>query len=255
MRTETHQLAAVAEWLVHAGGKITALTGAGISTESGIPDFRGPNGLWTKDPAAQRRATIRHYMGSREARVEAWRMRSEHPSLTVDPNAGHMALAELECKRGLHALITQNIDSLHQRAGSSADNVIEIHGSLRDVLCMSCGERRPMETALQRVRAGEEDPPCRVCGGILKSATISFGQPLVPDILAKAQAAASACDVFLAIGTSLSVFPAAYLPQRALQDGARLVIVNAEPTRYDDRAHAVLRGPIGPTLTALVALV
>ena len=254
MKTGTDLLGAVAGWLGRAD-RVTALTGAGISTESGIPDFRGPNGLWTKDPAAQRRATIQHYMGSRQARVEAWLMRSEHQSRTVEPNAGHMALVDLERKGSLHTLITQNIDSLHQRAGSSAESVIEIHGSLRDVVCMSCGEHRPMETALERVRAGEEDPPCTACGGVLKSATISFGQPLVPDVLARAQAAASACDVFIAIGSSLSVFPAAYLPQRALEDGARLVIVNAQPTRYDARADAVLRGPIGPTLTSLVALV
>ncbi|MDQ3765771.1 MAG: NAD-dependent deacetylase [Actinomycetota bacterium] len=254
MRAETDELAAVAEWLGRAE-KVTALTGAGISTESGIPDFRGPNGLWTKNPAAQRQATIQHYMASKEARVEAWRMRSEHPSRTVDPNAGHVALAELERKGSLNTLITQNIDSLHLRAGSSASSIIEIHGALRDVVCMSCGERRSMETALERVRAGEEDPPCTACGGVLKSATISFGQPLVPEILEEAQTAASACDVFLAIGTSLSVFPAAYLPQRALGAGAKLVIVNAEPTRYDGRAHAVLRGPIGRTLTSLVTLV
>lgn len=254
MRTETNELATVAEWLGRTE-KVTALTGAGISTESGIPDFRGPNGLWTKDPAAQRRATIQHYMASRDARVEAWRMRSEHPSRTVDPNAGHFALVELERRGRLHTLITQNIDSLHQRAGSSASDVIEIHGALRDVVCMGCGERGPMEAALERARAGEDDPPCTACGGVLKSATISFGQPLVPEILEEAQAAASSCGVFLAIGTSLSVFPAAYLPQRALRAGAKLVIVNAEPTRYDGRAHAVLRGPIGRTLTSLVALV
>ncbi|MDQ3783769.1 MAG: NAD-dependent deacetylase [Actinomycetota bacterium] len=254
MRITTDELAAVAEWLEQAE-KVTALTGAGISTESGIPDFRGPDGLWTRDPAAQRRASIQHYMASRQARVDAWRVRSEHPSRSADPNAGHVALAELERKGRLHTLITQNIDSLHQRAGSSASNVIEIHGTLRDVVCMSCGERRPMEAALERVRAGEDDPSCIACGGVLKSATISFGQPLVAGLLEKAQAAASACDVFLAIGTSLSVLPAAYLPQRALQAGARLVICNAESTRYDGRAHAVLRGPIGRTLTSLVALV
>ncbi|MBA2274897.1 MAG: NAD-dependent deacetylase [Actinobacteria bacterium] len=254
MQTETDELAAVAEWLEHAD-QITALTGAGVSTESGIPDFRGPNGSWTKDPAAQRRATIQHYMASKQARVDAWRMRSEHSSRTVGPNAGHVALAELERKGKLHTLITQNIDSLHQKAGSSAGALIEIHGALRDVVCLGCGERRPMETALERVRAGEDDPSCTVCGGVLKSATISFGQPLDPEILEGAQAASSACDVFLAIGTSLSVFPAAYLPQRALQAGARLVIVNAEPTRFDGRAHTVLRGTIGHTLTSLVALV
>jgi NAD-dependent deacetylase len=254
MQKVTQGLATVAGWLRQAG-QVTALTGAGISTESGIPDFRGPNGLWTKDPAAQRRATLAHYMASRQARVEAWRLRSVHPSRTVDPNAGHLALAELERKGKLHTLITQNIDSLHQRAGSSPASLIEIHGALRDVVCMSCGERGPMEAALERVRAGEDDPPCRSCGGVLKSATISFGQPLVPELLDAAKTAASACDVFLAIGTSLSVFPAAYLPQRALQSGARLVIINAEPTRYDDHAQAVFRGPISQTLPSLVALI
>lgn len=254
MKTATDGIATVAGWLEEAA-QITSLTGAGISTESGIPDFRGPNGLWTKDPAAQRRATLAHYMTSKQARVEAWRMRSEHPSRTVDPNAGHRALADLERKGKLHTLITQNIDSLHQRAGSSPDTVIEIHGALRDVVCMNCGDKGPMEAALERVRAGEEDPPCDRCGGILKSATISFGQPLVPEVLQAAQAAASNCDLFLAIGTSLSVFPAAYLPQRALQAGARLVIMNEEPTRFDERAHAVLRGPISRTLPSLVALI
>ena len=254
MKTETDELAAVALWLGQAR-HVTALTGAGISTESGIPDFRGPNGLWTKDPAAQQRATLQHYMASRKARVDAWRLRAEHPSRTAGPNEGHVALAELERKGRLHTLITQNIDSLHQRAGSTASRIIEIHGSLRDVVCMGCGERGPMEAALERVRAGEDDPPCTACGGVLKSATISFGQPLVSEVLERAQMAASACDVMLAIGTSLSVFPAAYLPQRALQVGARLVIVNAEPTRYDGRAHAVLRGPISRTLASVAALV
>ncbi|MDQ4144450.1 MAG: Sir2 family NAD-dependent protein deacetylase [Actinomycetota bacterium] len=241
----------IAEWIRDARS-VVALTGAGISTESGIPDFRGPQGLWTKDPKAEKLSHISHYMQDAEVRRRVWRTRLEHPSWTARPNAGHVALAELEKMGRLQSLITQNIDGLHQRAGSSATTTIEIHGTIRDVLCMSCGERAPMEKALERVRAGEEDPACRTCGGILKSATISFGQSLVPADLQRAQQAAASCDVFLAIGTSLGVYPVAYLPQHALNAGARLAIFNADATPYDSRAHALVRDPIGAALTQLV---
>jgi NAD-dependent deacetylase len=244
----------VAGW-IRGARSVVALTGAGISTESGIPDFRGPQGLWTRDPKAERLSQLQHYMSDPEVRVLAWQARLEHPAWTAAPNAGHRALAELERKTGLDMLITQNIDGLHQLAGSSPDVVVEIHGTMREVVCMSCGDRAPMERALERVRRGEEDPACRACGGILKSATISFGQSLVPHDVARAQRAASACDVFLAIGTSLVVYPVAYLPQRALDAGARLAIFNAEPTPYDRRAHAVIRAPLGRSLAALAALV
>ncbi|MDQ3956717.1 MAG: NAD-dependent deacylase [Actinomycetota bacterium] len=237
--------------LVRDASSVVALTGAGISTESGIPDFRGPNGLWTKDPRAERLSSLQAYMEDPELRAKAWQARIDHPAWTASPNAGHVALAGLMRRGRLHTLVTQNIDGLHQRAGTPPERVIEIHGTLRQVMCMSCDERAPMEAALERVRAGEADPPCRTCGGILKSATISFGQALVEDDVERAHAAAEGCDVFLAIGTSLTVYPVAYLPAVARRAGAALVVMNAEPTPYDARADAVLRMPLGRALPAL----
>ncbi len=243
-----------AAWIRDAR-RVVVLTGAGISTDSGIPDFRGPNGVWTKNPEAEKKATIQHYMSSREHRVEAWRNRLEAPIWQARPGPGHEALAELERKGRLDTLVTQNIDGLHQRAGNSPEKVVEVHGTAHDVMCMSCGERAPMERALERVRAGEEDPECRSCGGILKSATISFGQQLEPEVIARAQQAAQACDCFLAVGTSLGVYPVAYLPELALANGATLVIVNGEPTPYDPHAHAAIHDQIRDVLPPLVELV
>lgn len=243
----------VAAW-IRGARRVTALTGAGISTESGIPDFRGPQGLWTTDPKAERLSHI-HHMADQEIRVLAWQARLEHPAWTAVPNSGHVALAELERKRRLHTLVTQNIDGLHQAAGTSPDILIEIHGTIRDVVCMSCGERAPMQRALARVRGGESDPDCRTCGGILKSATISFGQPLVTSDLERAQAEAASSDLFIAVGTTLGVYPAAYLPRRTLESGGRLVIFNAESTPLDRLADAVVRAPIGEALPQVVALV
>jgi NAD-dependent deacetylase len=235
--------------------KVVGLTGAGISTESGIPDFRGPQGVWTKDPKAERLSTLKAYMSDRDVRVKAWRLRLEHPAWSARPNAGHHALAELERKGRLHTLVTQNIDGLHQRAGTSPEILIEIHGTMWEVVCMQCGERAEMQRALDRVRAGEKDPDCRTCGGILKSATISFGQNLVQEDLYRAQGAAQSCDFFLAVGTSLAVFPVAYLPQAALDGGARLALFNEEPTPYDDRADWVVRDPLGECLPRLAEMV
>jgi NAD-dependent deacetylase len=242
----------VAAWLA-ASRSTVALTGAGISTESGIPDFRGPQGVWTLDPKAEARADISHYLSDPRVRRDAWQTRLNHPGRTAQPNNGHRAVAELEQLGRLELLITQNIDGLHLAAGSSPLRLVEIHGTTRDYICLGCGDRGPMEDALDRVRAGEPDPACHSCGGILKSATISFGQQLVAADLARAEAAAAGSDVFLAIGTSLTVYPVAWLPERALAAGARLVIVNAEPTPLDQRAHAVLHGQIGEVLPALVA--
>jgi NAD-dependent deacetylase len=250
----TASIEEIAAWL-RAASKVVVLTGAGISTASGIPDFRGPNGVWTKDPKAERLSNIEHYMSDPEVRVESWRQRLDHPAWIAAPNAGHEALAELERKGRLHLLVTQNIDGLHLLAGSSADVTIEIHGTMREVVCMSCGERAPMERALMRVRAGEDDPPCRSCGGILKSATVSFGQSLDPEDLSRAQLAAWGCDLFLAVGSSLGVYPAARLPGIAVTAGAKLVIINAEPTPYDAVADAVFREAIAEVLPAMVRLV
>jgi NAD-dependent deacetylase len=233
--------------------RVVALTGAGISTDSGIPDFRGPQGLWTKNPKAEKLSDIRYYMSDSEVRRLSWQSRLEHPAWSAQPNAGHAALVELERRGKLHALITQNIDELHQVAGNSADRVVEVHGTMRKVVCMSCGERAPMEKALARVRAGEADPPCRSCGGILKSATISFGQQLVPEVIDRAMRAAAEADLFLSVGTSLQVYPIAGAAQIAKHAGARLVIINAEPTPFDDLADAVFNEPISEVLPKLLA--
>jgi NAD-dependent protein deacetylase/lipoamidase len=238
--------------LIDQAQRIVVLTGAGISTDSGIPDFRGPQGLWTKNPEAEKMATIQHYVADRDVRKRSWRSRLDSPWLSAAPNDGHRALVALEKRGKLKALITQNVDGLHVKAGSSPSLVIEIHGTTRDVVCLSCGERAPMERALARVRAGEEDPPCRTCGGILKAATISFGQSLVPEDLRRAELAARTCDLMLAVGTKLSVYPIAGVVPVAKDSGARVVILNSESTEMDGLADVLLRGSISEVLPRLV---
>jgi NAD-dependent deacetylase len=242
----------VRSWIGEAE-RVLALTGAGISTESGIRDFRGPNGIWTKNPEAEKSAHIRNYMSDGELRKRRWKNHSESVPSRFEPNVGHHSLVELERLGKLHTLITQNVDGLHHDAGSSPDLIIEIHGTLREVVCMQCGDRNPMQVALDRVQAGEEDPPCEKCGGILKSATISFGQGLVADDLARAEDAANECDLVLAIGTTLSVYPIVAVVPIAKQAGARLVILNDAPTEMDHLADAILRGKIGHILPLVVA--
>jgi NAD-dependent deacetylase len=244
----------VRTWIDRAQ-RIVVLTGAGISTDSGIPDFRGPQGLWTKDPQAEKMATLQHYVADPEVRKRSWRDRLASPAWTAKPNAGHLALVALERRGTLDTLITQNVDGLHQMAGSSPDRVVEIHGTMREVTCLACGQRAAMERALARVRAGEEDPPCRTCGGILKSATISFGQGLVQEDLLRAQRAAERCDLMFTVGTKLSVYPVAGVVPIAKEAGARVVILNAEPTDMDRLADAVLRGQISQLLPRLVGAV
>jgi NAD-dependent deacetylase len=238
--------------LVQSASAVTVLTGAGISTDSGIPDFRGPNGVWTKNPGAEKAATIQNYVSDPEVRKRAWRNRLESEAWSAEPNPGHHALVELERQGRLHTLITQNIDGLHQKAGSDPEKVVEVHGTIREVGCLDCGERAPMERALERVRAGEEDPECRSCGGMLKSATISFGQSLVADDLIRAEQAAKACDLMLAVGSTLSVYPICDVVPVAKHFGAAVVIVNAEPTQFDDLADAVVRGSISEVLPAII---
>jgi NAD-dependent deacetylase len=241
----------VPDWLLGAR-RICVLTGAGISTDSGIPDYRGPNGVWTRDPDAEKLVTFSYYVTDPEIRRKAWRMRRD-TAPDARPNRGHAALVELERRGRLRALLTQNVDGLHQAAGSTG--VLELHGTVREVECLSCGARSPMSGALARVDAGEADPSCRDCGGILKSATISFGQALDPDVLDAAAQAAADCDVFLAVGTSLAVHPAAGLVEVAAAHGARVVIVNAEPTPYDGLADLVVREPISQVLPGLLTAV
>jgi len=242
----------VRKWIDDAG-RVVVLSGAGISTDSGIPDFRGPQGLWTKNPLAEKMSNIHYYLADPEVRKLSWQNRLSSPAWTAKPNPGHLALVALEKRNKLHALITQNIDELHQVAGNSPEKVIEVHGTMRRVMCMSCGMRAPMQKALDRVRAGEEDPPCRDCGGILKSDTISFGQQLVPEVIDRAMLAAGEADFFLAVGTTLQVYPVAGAVDVARGAGARIVIVNAQPTAYDSMADAVLPGSISEVLSALVS--
>lgn len=247
------EIGRVRRWLEEARS-VAVLTGAGISTDSGIPDFRGPKGLWTRDPAAEKMATLQYYLADPAVRIRSWQWRIETEASRREPNAGHGALVELERAGRLDTLVTQNVDGLHQAAGSDPARVVEIHGTLREVECLGCGERAPIARALDRVRAGEPDPDCRSCGGILKSATISFGQGLVAADLARAEQAALACDLLLAIGTTLGVYPIASMVPVAKNAGARIVIVNGEATEMDGLADVVLRGSISEILPRLVPL-
>jgi NAD-dependent deacetylase len=241
----------VREWIREAGS-VAALTGAGISTDSGIPDFRGPKGLWTKDPSAEKMATLDAYVSDPDVRKRSWKWRLETQQNKREPNDGHRALVDLERAGHLDTLVTQNVDGLHQSAGSDPARVVEIHGTIQEVQCLDCEERAPMERALARVIAGEEDPSCRSCGGMLKSATISFGQGLISRDLARAQEAAEGCDLILAIGTTLAVYPIAAMVPIAKEAGARVVILNGEPTEMDGVADAVLHGSISEILPQLV---
>ena len=237
----------VRSW-IDAASRVVVLTGAGISTDSGIPDFRGPQGVWTKNPHAEKMSNIHYYLADPAVRKASWQNRLSSPAWTAKPNAGHKALVRLEERKKLHALITQNIDELHQIAGNSPSLVIEVHGTMRKFMCWGCGMRGPMQLVLERVRAGEEDPKCRDCGGILKSDTISFGQQLVPAVIDRAMAAAGEGDLFLAVGSSLQVYPVAGTVDIARSAGAKIVIVNAQPTPFDDVADAVLNQSISEVL-------
>jgi NAD-dependent deacetylase len=214
---------AAARERVDAARRVVVLTGAGISTDSGIPDFRGPRGVWTLNPKAERMSDIRYYVADAEVRRLSWQSRLAHPAWTAQPNAGHLALVALEHRGKLHALVTQNIDGLHQRAGSAPQRVIEVHGNLHRAVCLSCG-------------------------GILKSDTISFGQPLVPEVIERALRAAREADLMLAVGSTLQVYPVAGAVPLAKECGARLVILNAQPTPFDDLADVRLTGSISEEL-------
>lgn len=238
--------------LVDVSRKIVVLTGAGISTDSRIPDYRGPQGVWTKNPEAEKQATLQNYVADPEVRRRAWRSRLDSPIWAAEPNRGHLTLTQLEVRRKLHLLITQNVDGLHQLAGSNPDKVVEVHGTVREVGCLSCTYAAPMQEVLDRVRLGEHDPECPQCGGILKSATISFGQSLVADDLHRAQLAAEACDLMLAVGSTLAVYPIANAVPVAKSTGAAVVIVNGSPTEMDELGDVVVRGSISEVLPRIV---
>jgi NAD-dependent deacetylase len=245
------RLAEVRSWGTVAR-QVVALTGAGISTDSGLPDFRGPQGVWTKDPAAEKASHISHYLEDPAVRERAWRRRTDASPTELQPNAGHLALVDLERSGRLHTLLTQNVDGLHHAAGSAPAAVVEVHGTAREFTCLGCGDRGPIDVVVERVRAGEPDPRCQTCGGILKSATISFGQSLVVADLERADQAARSCDLLLAVGTTLAVHPIADVVPLAVAAGARVVIVNGSPTAMDDLADIVLTGSISELLPALV---
>jgi NAD-dependent deacetylase len=242
----------VRSW-IDGAERVVVLSGAGISTDSGIPDFRGPKGVWTRNPLAEKMSNIHYYLADPEVRKASWQNRLASQAWSATPNAGHVALVELEKREKLHALITQNIDELHQLAGNSPERIIEVHGTMRKFMCWGCGMRGPMQRVLERVRAGEEDPRCRDCGGILKSDTISFGQQLVPEVIDRAMRSAGEADLFLAVGSSLQVYPVAGAVDIARVAGAKIVIVNAQPTPFDEIADAVLGGSISEVLPAIIA--
>jgi NAD-dependent deacetylase len=222
--------------------QVVVLSGAGTSTDSGIPDFRGPNGLWTRDPRSSAMFDIETYVQDAQVRERAWVGRRSHPAWTAEPNAGHLALTALQTAGRLGPILTQNIDGLHQKAGSV--DVLELHGTIWETQCLTCHDRVP---TLQTLEREEADPRCLRCGGILKTATISFGQRLDPQVLDAAIEAARQADLLVAIGTTLAVMPAAGLADMA----KHLAIVNASPTAYDDQADVVVRDPIGDVLPAV----
>ncbi len=233
--------------------RIAVLTGAGISTDAGIPDFRGPEGLWTLNPAAERASTIDNYLRDTEARKAAWRMRTDSRLVDARPTAGHRALVELEAQGRLEHLVTQNIDGLHQRAGTSAALLTEVHGSIDGYVCVSCGAGGPVSVVVERVRGGEEDPRCEDCGGILKTTVVMFGEMLPAGAMQRADSAVDAADLFLAVGTTLEVGPVNAMAFRALQRGIPTVVVNRGETMADGFAAAKVEDSISDVLPELLA--
>jgi NAD-dependent protein deacetylase/lipoamidase len=241
--------ARLAQFLKNAR-RIVVFTGAGISTESGIPDFRSPGGIWTRMAPID----FQDFVASSEWRKEAWRRRfaMEEMFARVTPNAGHGAVAELIRQQRASHVVTQNIDNLHQDSGVPGDRVIELHGNTRYAKCLDCGQRAELEPIRIHFEAHGEAPDCEACGGMLKTATISFGQARPEMEMARAEAATLACDLFLVLGSSLVVYPAAGFPLLAKRRGAKLVIINRERTPQDEIADLALRSDIGPTLSAAV---
>lgn len=239
--------------LATPASRIVVMTGAGISTESGIPDYRGPNGLW----ATQKPPTIGDYATNADTRRSYWaRRRETYPEMVArEPNRGHAAIANLDRAGRLLAVVTQNIDGLHQRAGVDPDRVLELHGTTHVVRCMACEQRYDALEVQAKLEAGEEDPRCEACEGPLRSGTVLFGESLPRAALDAAVAACRACDLMLVVGTSLVVNPAARLPLLAQDNGARLAIVNREPTKLDARADVHILGEAGPTLAELVSAI
>ena len=236
--------------LLREARRAVVFTGAGISTESGIPDFRSPGGIWTKMAPIE----FQDFVASTDLRREAWRRRfaMEEMFASVEPNAGHRAVARLVADGRATHVITQNIDNLHQQSGVPDGQVIELHGNTRYAKCLDCGTRLELEPIRTHFEAHGDAPDCVDCGGLVKTATISFGQAMPELEMARAEEATLACDLFIVLGSSLVVYPAAGFPALARRNGAKLVIVNRDPTDLDAAAHLVLHSQIGPTLEAAV---
>lgn len=242
----------LATW-VAAADDVVVLTGAGMSTASGIPDFRGPTGMWTTDPGTQRLTSLPDYLADPEVRRASWRWRAEHPALQASPNAAHEALVRLEAAGHVALVVTQNTDGLHRAAGSRS--LVEVHGSMREAVCVDCGDRVPIAAQFRRIAAGDPDPDCRACGGITKAGTVFFGEALPAEGLQRAVDAAARASLLLALGTTLQVHPVAQLPDVTRAGGGRVAIVNLEPTAWDRHADLVLRADLVQVLPRLADLV
>lgn len=238
--------------LIADAERVVVFTGAGISTESGVPDFRSPGGVWSR----MKPIYFEEFISSEERRREAWhRAFSGVMKWTgAKPNAGHMAVARLVARGKVSAVITQNVDNLHQDSGIPPERIIELHGNASYATCLSCGVRHELEVLKQSFLGRDEIPSCRDCGGIVKTATISFGQPMPQAAMARAEEETLACDLFLVLGSSLVVYPAAGFPLLAKRNGVRLAIVNREPTEQDAYADVVVNDSIGPVMSAIVSL-
>lgn len=239
--------------LIRDAQRIVVLTGAGISTDSGIPDFRGPDGLWTKNPLAEKTSNIEYYISNPEVRKVAWQGRAVPGRWSAEPNDGHRALLAFENAGKLHAVVTQNVDGLHHAAGTNPDLIVEFHGTMRITRCWQCRDERPMAEAIARVQNGEEDPACLECGGILKSGAVLFGESIDSNDSSRAMRAAEECDVLITIGTTLGVYPVNGMVPRARNTGAKVIIINGAETDMDNYGDVLLRGGITPILQALVA--
>ncbi len=238
--------------MIGSAKRIVAFTGAGISTESGIPDFRSPGGIWTR----YKPIYFDDFMASDEMRRESWRRKfaTDETMLKAEPNAGHRALAKLVEQGRMSAIITQNVDGLHQRSGVPDSKVIELHGNATYASCLDCGHRHELEPIKKAFLGAGKLPLCVKCDGIVKTATISFGQAMPEIPMARAQDETLGCDLFMVLGSSLVVYPAAGFPRIAKRKGAKLVILNRDPTDQDDEADMVIHGEIGPTMSRAVGV-
>ncbi|HEX2988887.1 MAG TPA: Sir2 family NAD-dependent protein deacetylase [Chloroflexota bacterium] len=250
METDRRNAIQRAADLISRANRIVVFTGAGVSTESGIPDFRSPGGIWDR----YKPVDFSEFVASKQARERYWtRSRETYPVLAAaSPNPAHLAIAELERRGKLDCVITQNVDGLHQKAGNSPDRVIELHGNTHWVVCLSCAHRSPRSEWQETLKSGTLEPRCPDCGGILKVLTVSFGQAMPERETREAIRRSQLCDLFIVVGSTLVVFPAADMPLYALESGARLIVVNLTPTYVDDRADVVICDKAGPALSAIV---